>query len=39
MEKHLPEHAKIALFDRSWYTRALTEPTLDIAQKNITKNL
>jgi polyphosphate kinase 2 len=32
-EKHLPEEGKIALFDRSWYTRALTEPTLGYCSK------
>ena len=32
-EKHLPEEGKIALYDRSWYTRALTEPTLGYCSK------
>lgn len=27
-EKHFPEEGKIVFFDRSWYTRALIEPTM-----------
>ena len=32
-EAHLPEEGKLVLFDRSWYTRALTEPTLGYCTK------
>jgi len=32
-ENHLPEKGKLVLFDRSWYTRALTEPTLGYCSK------
>ena len=32
-EKHMPEEGKLVLFDRSWYTRALTEPTLGYCTK------
>ena len=31
--KHLPKAGKIVLFDRSWYTRALIEPTLGYCTK------
>ena len=32
-EKELPDEGKLVLFDRSWYTRALTEPTLGYCTK------
>ena len=32
-EQHLPKSGQIVLFDRSWYTRALTEPTLGYCTK------
>ena len=32
-EKHLPNKGQLVLFDRSWYTRALTEPTLGYCSK------
>ena len=32
-ETYLPNKGQIVLFDRSWYTRALTEPTLGYCSK------
>tara|TARA_B100000941_G_scaffold287909_1_gene263901 strand:- start:877 stop:1710 length:834 start_codon:yes stop_codon:yes gene_type:complete len=32
-EKHLPKKGELVLFDRSWYTRALIEPTLGYCTK------
>ncbi len=32
-EHYLPKNGQIVLFDRSWYTRALTEPTLGYCTK------
>jgi len=37
-EKHMPETGEIVFFDRSWYTRALTEITMNYCSQRQYKN-